>query len=65
MTHFLLQEWPLSCPCCGEPITVLIDGTAGDQIQVEDCQVCCQPLLISITIAYDGEAQVQVSPEQG
>jgi len=49
----LLDEQTISCPYCGEVISVLVDCSAGDQDYIEDCQVCCRPIQISIHI--DGE----------
>jgi predicted RNA-binding Zn-ribbon protein involved in translation (DUF1610 family) len=39
----------LSCPYCGEPVLVRTDVSAGAQSYVEDCQVCCQPMLLSVS----------------
>jgi hypothetical protein len=33
---------------------VLIDASAGSQSYIEDCEVCCQPMQITID-ADDGE----------
>lgn len=51
----LLQTRQISCPCCGEIIEVVIDCSAGSREYVEDCQVCCQPMLVSVD-AGDPEA---------
>lgn len=48
----------IDCPYCGESIELLIDASAGDQDYIEDCQVCCQPINISVRIDEDGEASV-------
>jgi hypothetical protein len=40
----------IPCPYCAETIQVQLDMTAGDQEYIEDCQVCCQPILIRYTI---------------
>ena len=45
----LLTEQAIQCPFCGEPITILIDASAGDQDYIEDCQVCCRPIQVSLT----------------
>lgn len=50
----LLQERRLECPFCGEPITILVDTSAGTQSYVEDCEVCCRPMNIAVE-AEDGE----------
>jgi hypothetical protein len=50
----LLDERPVSCPYCGEYITLLIDCSEPEQSYTEDCQVCCQPIVISVEIEDDG-----------
>lgn len=40
-------EKRITCPWCAEPMTVVLDLSAGGQSYVEDCQVCCQPMEIS------------------
>ena len=49
-----LPEKRVYCPFCGEPITIVIDASAGSQAYVEDCQVCCQPMQVHVEAA-DGE----------
>jgi Cysteine-rich CPXCG len=39
----------LGCPYCGELVTVRTDVSAGAQCYVEDCQVCCQPMVLSVS----------------
>jgi ssDNA-binding Zn-finger/Zn-ribbon topoisomerase 1 len=41
------------CPYCGEPIQLLIDPSVEEQTYVEDCQVCCRPMVVSATRAGD------------
>lgn len=36
------------CPYCGEPIDLFVDTSAGAQAYVEDCQVCCRPINVSV-----------------
>lgn len=49
----------IHCPYCGEVITVFIDDSSGDEQQyTEDCQVCCQPIVISVALDEDGELRV-------
>jgi transposase-like protein len=48
------------CPYCGENNTILIDESAGEeQHYVEDCQVCCKPWRVVITIGPGGDADVE------
>jgi hypothetical protein len=36
------------CPYCGERVELLIDATLPHQKYFEDCEVCCQPMLVTI-----------------
>ncbi len=45
-----LSEQSESCPYCGEPISIVIDCSVPEQSYVEDCQVCCQPMLVDVSI---------------
>ena len=38
------------CPYCNEPIQVSVDCSEASQSYIEDCQVCCQPILLNINI---------------
>ncbi len=49
-----LFEEQITCPYCSETISVLIDGSEADQQYVEDCEVCCQPMLLTLSLAADG-----------
>ncbi|HBG96938.1 MAG TPA: CPXCG motif-containing cysteine-rich protein [Chromatiaceae bacterium] len=43
-----LYEIDRECPWCGEVIELTIDCSVGDQNYVEDCQVCCAPMVVSV-----------------
>jgi transcription elongation factor Elf1 len=58
-----LIEHPFDCPFCGEPITMLLDLSVEDQTYVEDCEVCCNPVLLRVQVR-DG-ALVRVEVAQG
>ncbi len=45
----------VSCPYCGEPFDTLVDVSAGSASYIEDCQVCCQPIEMSLTVDNSGE----------
>lgn len=49
-----------TCPYCAEPILLRIDVSAGSQSYVEDCQVCCQPMLVAIETVDDALSAVTV-----
>ena len=48
----ILQQY---CPYCGEPIDLFIDGSVPQQSYVEDCQVCCRPMVIALEISDDDQ----------
>ena len=58
-----LSEQPISCPYCGETITILVDDSLPQQNYVEDCQVCCRPILLNVTVDADGDAAVVAMAE--
>jgi hypothetical protein len=53
----------IQCPYCGEYITVFVDDSAGEQRYIEDCQVCCRPIVIDVGIDADGDLVVRASSE--
>ena len=60
-----LSEHPVSCPYCGEHITVLVDESLAEQSYVEDCQVCCRPIVLEVAVLGDGQVTVSAMPENG
>ena len=63
MHPFEVEESRVQCPYCGEPLNVLLDGSAGNQEYIEDCQVCCRPIVFQLTVDFDGEFSVAVLSE--
>ncbi len=43
----------MQCPYCGETQTLMVDTTLPDGSLVEDCQVCCQPMVLEIRLDGD------------
>lgn len=58
-----LTEQPIGCPYCGESITILVDDSLAEQEYVEDCQVCCRPIVLQVSIDMDGDAAVTANAE--
>ncbi|MFW1678506.1 CPXCG motif-containing cysteine-rich protein [Pontibacter sp. JAM-7] len=58
-----LNEVEIGCPYCGELITVLIEVLADSQEYIEDCQVCCRPIVFHISTTVTGEVQITVHAE--
>ncbi|GGC80737.1 CPXCG motif-containing cysteine-rich protein [Marinobacter halophilus] len=38
----------IQCPYCWETLEVSVDPSVPEQEYVEDCQVCCQPILLTV-----------------
>ncbi len=59
-----MQAWvEIGCPYCGERIDIALDASAGGQQYVEDCQVCCRPIVLLMEVDGDGEPRVAVRRE--
>ncbi len=50
----MLDTARIDCPYCGEPLDIEVDCSAGGQQYVEDCTVCCQPILVTSNCDSDG-----------
>ena len=59
----MLPSVDIQCPYCGETITVFVDDSAGEQHYIEDCQVCCRPIVIDVAFDRDGDPVVRASSE--
>ena len=55
----MLPMHEVRCPYCGEPTSLVVDDASGDQSYVEDCTVCCRPMIVSVGI--DAQAGIAVS----
>ncbi len=59
----LETEADVTCPHCGETMTIALDPGGGRaQDYVEDCEVCCRPLRLRVWYDATGSADVEVLP---
>lgn len=58
-----LGEHSIDCPYCGESIVVLVDESVPEQSYVEDCQVCCRPIVIETAEDLEGNVALRVRSE--
>ena len=58
-----LAEQGVSCPYCGEAIEVLIEHEDAGHQYIEDCQVCCKPIIFNIELDALGNLSVTVRDE--
>ena len=42
----MIQSETITCPYCWESIEITLDLSVDEQQQVEDCSVCCRPIVI-------------------
>jgi len=47
----MLATVRVTCPYCGERFRTVVDCSAGDQEYTEDCEVCCKPIVFTVTAA--------------
>jgi hypothetical protein len=60
--EFLAEEI-VYCPYCGEALDVLIDRQEAGQQYIEDCQVCCKPIVFKLALNEMGDVSVSVHDE--
>jgi transcription elongation factor Elf1 len=46
-----MEEHFFQCPYCWEQISMLLDVSVGRQKYIEDCEVCCNP--IEVTVSFE------------
>lgn len=43
-----MEEHFFQCPYCWEEISMLLDVSVSFQKYIEDCEVCCNPIEVSV-----------------
>ncbi|WP_373075202.1 CPXCG motif-containing cysteine-rich protein [Zeaxanthinibacter enoshimensis] len=56
-----MNEHFFQCPYCWETISMLLDPSAGQQQYIEDCEVCCNPIEVSVN--FSGEELLSFEAE--
>ena len=52
----------IACPHCAAPTVFFLDPSEGEeQEMIEDCQVCCRPILYRV-VWRNGRARVTAEP---
>jgi hypothetical protein len=59
-----MESYETECPWCGAALSLAIDCTGGSQQYVEDCAVCCQPILVTVRIIGVGPEPFTVQCER-
>lgn len=53
----------VQCPYCGEEIEIVVDGSVDHQQYVEDCSVCCSPIVLTVVAEEGGVVSVDARSE--
>jgi uncharacterized protein YbaR (Trm112 family) len=61
----LLHFETITCPYCWEPIEITLDLSVESQQQVEDCSVCCRPIVIAYRAAEGELVALDTTAENG
>ena len=59
----MLEDLSVTCPYCWETIPLELDLSAGSQSYIEDCSVCCRPIVVRLTVDDEGGFEVDVQGE--
>jgi hypothetical protein len=57
------HPYVITCPFCWEQLDILLDPSVEHQQYTEDCQVCCHPIDLTVTMAVNGDISVEVERE--
>lgn len=49
----MLETESYDCPYCGEPAEAVLDLSGGDHEYIEDCPVCCRPIIFDLQVHGD------------
>ena len=54
-----MTSWQsVQCPYCGETFETEIEAAGENQEYIEDCYVCCRPIVFRIEVSADGAPTV-------
>ena len=53
----------VQCPYCAESFEVLVDCSIEQQEYIEDCEVCCRPVTLVVTVSDEGNVSVETRGE--
>jgi DNA replicative helicase MCM subunit Mcm2 (Cdc46/Mcm family) len=60
----VIDETRYICPTCGEEIVIPVDPSEGTyQELVEDCPICCRPVVIRLEFVDEQTVRCEVEPE--
>lgn len=60
---YAIQTLQGHCPYCAEPIELVVDASEGVATYIEDCQVCCRPMVVNLQAGPGGEPRLELRHE--
>ena len=57
------ESTPVDCPYYGESLEITVDTSVGQQDDIEDGQVCCNPMQCRIRVSADGQSRIDARSE--
>lgn len=57
------EPYVITCPFCWEQLDILLDPSVEQQRYTEDCQVCCHPISLDVSVSITGDLHVEVERE--
>lgn len=58
-----LESVNIQCPYCWETFEAISDCSVESQEYVEDCEVCCRPIVMKVEVNNEGLPEIEVSRE--
>jgi len=58
----LEEEVMIVCPQCGEDFAIQVNTAEGSYETIEDCQVCCRPIAVSIQCRPGQVVSLSIEP---
>ena len=55
--------YSVQCPYCWQNFEISVDCSVSEQQYVEDCEVCCRPIVLTASVSEDGDVWVSAEPE--
>ncbi|MEW4925295.1 CPXCG motif-containing cysteine-rich protein [Algibacter sp. 2305UL17-15] len=56
-----MYEHFFTCPYCWEVISMLLDNSVSSQVYIEDCEVCCNPIQVTLKFSSSELSEFQVT----
>ena len=61
--NFDLCSHSVQCPYCWQSFEIVVDPSEPSQEYIEDCFVCCRPIVMQVQIEHTGEVWVNALAE--